>query len=864
MDVIFGLGPYYDRILPYDINEVEMRCVSVALIMALSYYAQVVVRRSRATQAALQAAEKKYRSIFDNALEGIFQLSADGRLITANRMMSSIIGYASLEELSADVADINSLLFADPAQREDFMHAIERDNIVSFEGRGRRKDGNLIWLSVHARAVRDADGKLLYIEGLVADISERKQAEAELSIRTREQVAVATLSQRALSTNSLAALLDRALALVAQTLEAELCAIFELQPNGDTLLLRAGIGWQEGLVGQATIEARSDNHARYTLQSTLPVIMDDGRHEVRFSISPLLQNHNIVSGITLTIYGQDQPFGMLGAYTRTQRAFTSDDAHFLHAVVNVLANAITRARTEEVQARLAAIVESTNDAIISKTLDGRILSWNSAAQRLLGYTAIEVNGKPIEMLLPPDRANDLYVLLERVGQGERVEQIETVLATKAGQPLDVALTISPIKNAAGAVVATSTIARDISARKQVAAERERLIKQLEAGNERLHVLSRRLLEVQEKERRYIARELHDQVGQDLTALNVNLQALQSLPALAGIAPGLQESTDIVARVLRQVRYLTLELRPSLLDDLGLPSALRAYARRHAQSAGLDVQVTTEPLASSLPHDLETTCFRIVQEALTNIVRHARAQRVGIELRQNDSTIELIIRDNGIGFDPQAVRARDRRREHGRPWHAGARNADWRPAHDRLGPRRGHHHHGPPAADTRLFESGIWRATTPMTHIRVMLVDNHALLRATLRSVLEKAPDIEIIAEAANGRDAVRLIMEQQPDIVLLDIAMPVMNGLDVARMVKGYNNVRIVMLSMHSDEEYVEQALQAGAMGYVLKDAIKIDALLAIRAAVRGERYFSAEVSREVIDAYLRSIGSEAPAPPKE
>jgi PAS domain S-box-containing protein len=657
MDVIFGLGPYYTRILPNDINELEMRCVSVTLIMALCYYAQIVVRRSRATQAALQAAEEKYRSIFDNALEGIFQLSADGRLITANRMMSSIIGYSSVEELSANPADINSMLFAEPSEREEFMRSIERDNIVSFEGRGRRKDGSRIWLSVNARAVRDADGKLLYIEGLVADISERKQAEAELSIRTREQVAVATLSQRALTTNSLATLLDRALALVAQTLGAEMCAIFELQPPGDTLLLRAGLGWDDGLVGQATIDARMNCHAGYALKSTLPVIMDDARHEVRFSISPLLTSHKIVSGIMLTIYGPDKPFGMLGAYTRTQRAFTSDDAHFLHAIVNVLANAITRTRTEEVQARLAAIVESTNDAIISKSLDGRILSWNSAAQRLLGYTEDEINGSPIALLSPPDRPREFYALLEQVGQGERIEQIETILATKEGQPRDVALTISPIKNAAGVVVAASTIARDISARKHVAAERERLIKQLEAGNERLHVLSRRLLEVQENERRYIARELHDQVGQDLTALNVNLQALQSRPALEAVAPELQETTDIVARVLRQVRYLTLELRPSLLDDLGLPSALRAYARRHARSAGLDVQVVTDLPSGSLPRDLETTCFRIVQEALTNIVRHAQASHVNIDLRQSDGTVELAIRDDGKGFDPQTVRAR---------------------------------------------------------------------------------------------------------------------------------------------------------------------------------------------------------------
>ena len=154
----------------------------------------------------------------------------------------------------------------------------------------------------------------------------------------------------------------------------------------------------------------------------------------------------------------------------------------------------------------------------------------------------------------------------------------------------------------------------------------------------------------------------------------------------------------------------------------------------------------------------------------------------------------------------------------------------------------------------------------MSNIRVLLVDDHVLMRATLRSLLEKNADIEIIAEAGNGRDAVRLIMEQQPDVVLMDIAMPLMNGLDAARMVKGYAHVRIVILSMHADEEYLEQALEAGVVGYVLKDAIKVDILPAVWAAAHGERYFSAEVSQEVISEYLRKIDSKPKevATPKE
>ena len=187
-------------------------------------------------------------------------------------------------------------------------------------------------------------------------------------------------------------------------------------------------------------------------------------------------------------------------------------------------------------------------------------------------------------------------------------------------------------------------------------EHARLFDQVRAGRERAQNLSQQLLEAQEAERRRLARELHDEIGQALTAVKLNLQGVQRAadPAIAG---RLDESVAIVDRALQQVRNLSLDLRPSMLDDLGLVSALRWYLDKQAQRAGFVGEFVAGPMAIRAPANLETACFRVAQEALTNIVRHAKAKHVRMELREAGGELSLFIRDDGVGFDVAAARQR---------------------------------------------------------------------------------------------------------------------------------------------------------------------------------------------------------------
>ena len=183
----------------------------------------------------------------------------------------------------------------------------------------------------------------------------------------------------------------------------------------------------------------------------------------------------------------------------------------------------------------------------------------------------------------------------------------------------------------------------------IAIERARAEEVLRTANQALRTLSRQLLQVQEEDRRAIARDLHDEIGQSLTAIKLNVERAQRTSDHAARDRIMKDCVQITDSVLNQVRNLSLDLHPSILDDLGLGYALKWYADRQAERAGLKVEVTADPSGPRLPQDIEIACFRIAQEALTNVVRHAQASRASVTLKRGATNVELSILDDGIGF-----------------------------------------------------------------------------------------------------------------------------------------------------------------------------------------------------------------------
>jgi PAS domain S-box-containing protein len=430
-----------------------------------------------------------------------------------------------------------------------------------------------------------------------------------------------------------------------------------------------------------------------------------------------------------------------------------------------------RRRAEAIAGRYRALVESSEDAIVSLSLDGLIETWNAGAEHLYGYRGGEAIGRPYAMLVPPEDASELGIIFEGLRHGHRLEHFETERLRQAGDRISVSVTASPIRDDRGRVVGMSEIHRDITERRRAEAalldseqrfrtvlDRMRLIalgldpsgsitycndyfceltgwrrdevigsdylarfvpaghpvaevfhravqtgdvpahyeneivtrdgrrrhvlwnntwlrdaggrlselitvgedvSELMQSQEELRALARHLELVREEEHTRMAREIHDEVGQALTALR--LDAAWLARKLPDAGPAVRQKIDGMIRLaddtIEAGRRIVAELRPPILDDLGLVPALEWHLEQFARHAGLRYKLAVSPRKLTVDRDLAVTAYRIVQEALTNVARHAAAKSVQVRLAETDGELALEIHDDGKGIPADAAASR---------------------------------------------------------------------------------------------------------------------------------------------------------------------------------------------------------------
>ncbi|MGR3309477.1 MAG: PAS domain S-box protein [Candidatus Brocadiales bacterium] len=242
-------------------------------------------------------------------------------------------------------------------------------------------------------------------------ITEQRQTERNLELSVRQQAMVANIGIRALAGIDLQVLMDEVVTQTCRALNVEYCKVLELLPGGRSLLLRAGTGWMEGLVGRATVGTERDSQASYTLLSKEPVIVEDLRTETRFSGPQLLRDHGVVSGMSVIIQDKDTPYGVFGVHTTKKRIFTKDDIYFIQAMANVLAEAIGRKRAEEELKKYKILFDNTSDLAYIYDTKGNILFVNRIFEKLSGHRPEEFFGKPFAPLFNDEdlkKAMDVY------------------------------------------------------------------------------------------------------------------------------------------------------------------------------------------------------------------------------------------------------------------------------------------------------------------------------------------------------------------------------------------------------------------------------------------------------------------------
>jgi len=496
---------------------------------------------------------------------------------------------------------------------------------------------------------------------------------------------------------------------------------------------------------------------------------------------------------------------------------------------------------------------------------------NLVASVLLAREQSYCIGKPLALFVVEAERAAFRTLLYRLPQLERVEEWESRLQPHEGTAFPVTLTVATIRDPQGAVVGLRWSLRDISLRQQAeqalqqahtsleqrvaertaelqqmnarlqteSAERQRAAEKAEqaeqalrSSHEQLRQLATYLQNAQEQERTRIARELHDDLAQMLTSLRMDVTWLARRAATA--PPVWHEHLTNMATTIdtlnRAVHRIGTELRPNVLDALGLAAAVEWQAQEVCQRAGLTytMHMPTEEL--TIDRARATAVFRIFQEALTNVVRHAEAGHVVVRLVQHPEAVRLEVVDNGKGVTQEqltdgASLGLVGMRERARLW-GGEVTIQGTP--------------GVGTTVTIWIPCGLSTMQTAAGVIRVLLADDHATVRAGIRRFIADTLDLMVSGEACTAQEIFEAVAAQTCDVVLLDISLPGRDGLDVLKQLKQlYPTLPVLMFSVYSEEQYAIRALKTGAAGYVTKNSEPEVLLAALRKVAQGGRYIS-------------------------
>lgn len=292
---------------------------------------------------------------------------------------------------------------------------------------------------------------------------------------------------------------------------------------------------------------------------------------------------------------------------------------------------------------MAAIIVDSNDAIISKDLDGTVTSWNDSAERIFGYAATEVVGYPISTIIPEKRLDEEEEILERIRQGERIDHFETKRECKDGTLIDVSLNISPIKDAGGTIIGASKIARDITKRKQAEAS-------LISYQEQLRSLVSKLSKAEEQERQRLATELHDNLGQLLTMSKMKLDQLAKKSDREGLPSEIKELKDLTDEANRYTRELMSELKPPpALEQEHFVTAVE-WVGKKMKKYNLDVRIEDDEKPKPLNDEVQTVLLQLIRELLFNVGKHAAVDNAKVILSREDEQVQIKVIDEGTGFD----------------------------------------------------------------------------------------------------------------------------------------------------------------------------------------------------------------------
>jgi len=491
--------------------------------------------------------------------------------------------------------------------------------------------------------------------------------------------------------------------------------------------------------------------------------------------------------------------------------------------------ALQARRDEEHDRELRLLLETATQGILSVDAQGAIISANRALEAMFGWAPGELIGQCIERLLPSSLRHEHA--RHRVGYFAAPHPrlmgggLDLVGRRKDGSTFPIEVSLNHISTAGGGrAIAFVT---DITERERAAAVLRERTAALELRTAQLSRLASDLTLAEHHAREQLARTLHDGLQQLLLVAAVNLDQQLKRDAHHAVAPGVPvvQARASLDEAMAAARSLSVELYPPVLQSSGLSAALAWLAAQTREKYGLVVEVSADPLATPIRKDIRTLLFESVRELLINAVKHAQVDRVDVTLALDaDDALCITVSDEGIGFDPAALVDRARTGSVGwglfsireRLTLLGGRfeieSAPGQGTVFRLIAPQGVAQDG----GARAPRGGA-RFQSP-TALKILIVDDHAPVRTALRNVLQARRELLVVGEAANGVEAIEQARALRPDVILMDISMPQMDGIEATRRLRAeFPSIQILGVSSHPRTGSRHPIEEAGAAGYFVK-----------------------------------------------
>ncbi|MBI3647903.1 MAG: PAS domain S-box protein [Actinobacteria bacterium] len=617
------------------------------------------VSSRRDTERALEAAEARYRSVFDNAIAGIFVTTTDGRYLDANRALARMLGYGTPAELIAAVPDVRAL-YVDSPGRDAFQARLAREGAVfGYEYRVLRADGSVLWVSENVRTRLDERGNVVGYEGTSIDITERRAAEESLRRRDRILGAVAFAAERFLESGGWESILPEVLRSLGEAAGVERVILFENHRAADGSLLTSGKAeWTApGVSSEIALPINQDfpwqggGFERWAAALSGRSILVERAADAPPAERPLLETLGIDSLAAVPVFVDGDWWGYLSfEICGETREWEQAELDVLRAAAGALGAAVGRSRSEtqvvERQNLLSAIIETEPECVKVVAPDGTLLQMNRAGLDMIeADSAEQVVGRPILGLVAEEHRDAFDALIRRAIAGE-AGNLEFEIVGLKGTRRWFESSAAPLRDAGGNIASMIAITRDVTERRRADQELRESLDLLRRSDTARRRLAARLLAAEVDERARLAERLQSDSIQQMTAASLRLETLRrKIGDDPETARAIEASAAAVGDAISRLQGMMFELHPSALERDGLAAALRALCRSREIESSLGCVVEDRLQVEPSP-EIRALAFRMILDALHDVQKRATATRVWISLEHRDDGLLVRVRDDG--------------------------------------------------------------------------------------------------------------------------------------------------------------------------------------------------------------------------